>query len=162
MKKTFFRSSLSTWIIIILLILFLAMGIYCLIGISGWYNKAISTIFIIIVLFWLFQILWDRISITDEYVYTPSDLLFKFEKIQYETKIYFKDVKVCNVVKSVNDSKNQPIRNLALSSKVQKDYLEFTLKDGSKERICINGYSYSSRLKILELINAKIDKMDNQ
>lgn len=152
MKKVMFPFSISYFIIQIILFLFMSACIYLIIVLDPLWDKLIALVGIVLFALELFVLLWSRIVLTDEYIYTPSDLMFKFEKIQYKTKIYYKDIIDFYIIKSSNNSKNKPIRNIFVSSKVQKTYLEFKLKDSKIERICINHYSDKRRQFIMETI----------
>lgn len=103
-----------------------------------------------------------KISLRKDDIYTFGDLLPKFEKVQYKCRVKYSEIQNISLIISNKDSKNQDIQLRWTSSNVQKKYLEFTLMNEKKERVCINYYTKSQIIKMLNYINENMKTVGNE
>ena len=95
-----------------------------------------------------------KISFKDEYLITYGDMLPKREKVQYKTIVVYNEIESIQILPSEKDSRNRRIQTMWISSLAPKKYLEFTLINKKKKsRMCINYYTKSQVIKILNCIN---------
>ena len=92
---------------------------------------------------------------------TFGDGLPKFEKIQHKCSINYEEIKNIAIIASENDSKNHRIQFRWVSSSMAKKYLEFTLINEKKERMCINYYTKKQIIKMLNYINMNMQYVGN-
>lgn len=105
------------------------------------------------------------IVLKTDHIFKGSDLLPKYERIQYKCTIAYNDIKNISIVASEKNSKNQRISSKIISNKsstMPKKYLEFTLISGKIERVCIQYYTKKQVIKLLNFINFNMQKANNQ
>ena len=128
-------------------------------------HKEESILILLVTLFLLFTsirfLLGFKIHLRKEDIATFGDGLPKFEKIQYKCFVKYIDIKNINIVASEKNSKNKIINLKWISSSMPKKYLEFTLIDDEKERICINYYTKKQIIKMLKYINQNMQIAKN-
>lgn len=100
------------------------------------------------------------IVLKTDYIFKGSDLLPKYERIQYKCTIAYNDIKNISIVASEKNSKNQRIKSTSILS-IPKKYLEFTLISGKIERICIHYYTKRQIIKLLNFINMNMKQVNN-
>ncbi len=114
-------------------------------------------IFVLAIIFLLYTsirfLLCFKIHLRKEDIYTFGDMLPKFEKIQYKCKIKYIDIQNISIIASEKNSKNKKIQLKWVSSSMPKKYLEFTLVNNKKERMCINHYTKNQVRKLLTFIS---------
>ena len=166
MKKIFFPHSF-TWLLFLLFLLAFLVTIIVVfvLEILNSPLNADALIFlpigIIFFAYELFVMVFSyKIHITDTMIYTYGDKFSKLEKVQYKCKISFQDIQDIQIVASPKNSKNKQI-SYWVASFVHKKFLEFTLTNGKKERICINHYTKKQVLKILNYILIYISQIEN-
>lgn len=103
-----------------------------------------------------------KISLRKEKIYTFGDLLPKFEKVQYKCCIEYREIQNVSIIVSEKDSKNQVIKLKWGSSYIAKKYLEFTLNNDKKERVCISYYTKKQITKMLKYINNNMKISGNE
>ena len=103
-----------------------------------------------------------KIHLRKEDIATFGDGLPKFEKIQYKCFVKYKDIKNISILASEKNSKNKRIQLKWVSSSMPKKYLEFTLINGKKERMCINYYTKKQIIKMLNYINSNMQLAGNE
>ena len=100
------------------------------------------------------------IVLKTDHIFKGSDLLPKYERIQYKCTIAYNDIKNISIVASEKNSKNQRIKSTSILS-IPKKYLEFTLISGKIERICIHYYTKRQIIKLLNFINMNMKQINN-
>ena len=91
-----------------------------------------------------------------------SDLLPKFEKIQFKCSINYNDIESVAIVASEKNSKNRRISSLAgVSANMPKKYLVFQLINGKKARLFINYFTKKQIVKMLNLVNHNMQQVQN-
>ena len=163
MKK--FRPCSFKWCFIYLLIFF-AFLVAILGGIYAYkdYNLFIGvTCEIVCCIFFVIQLiefLKTYILITDDFIYVPNQFRKENARVQFEEKIYFKDIINVDLISSPNNSNNKEILSGTAYRYVQKKYFEFTLKSGEKKRVWIDDYIKKQVIKMLQLIKNKCDNIN--
>lgn len=103
-----------------------------------------------------------KIHLRKNDIATFGDGLPKFEKIQYKCFVKYTDIQNIAIVASEKNSKNQRIQLRWVSSSMPKKYLEFTLINGKKSRMCINYYTKKQITKMLNYINLNMQLAGNE
>ena len=103
-----------------------------------------------------------KIHLRKDSVTTFGDGLPKFEKIQYKCFVNYIDIQNIAIIASEKNSKNQRIQLRWISSSTPKKYLEFTLINGKKSRMCINYYTKKQITKMLNYINSNMQLSGNE
>ena len=117
----------------------------------------------LIFLYTFFRFLFGfKIHLRKNDIATFGDGLPKFEKIQYKCVVKYIDIQNIAIVASEKNSKNQRIQLRWVSSSMPKKYLEFTLINGKKSRMCINYYTKKQILKMLKYINNNMQIAGNE
>lgn len=165
-KRIFIPLSISFSLLNILFWGFAILPIYLFI--HDMVNGKVDTLtivmpFIFIILFYnaLRFLLSIRISLKQSEIKTYGDGLPKFEKIQYKCSIKYKEIKDVAIVASEKNSLNKKISFKWVSSSMPKKYLEFTLTNDTKKRMCINYYNKKQIIKILTYLNLNMQVSEN-
>ena len=103
-----------------------------------------------------------KIHLRKDNIATFGDGLPKFEKIQYKCFVKYTDIQNIAIVASEKNSKNHRIQLRFVSSSMPKKYLEFTLINGKKNRMCINYYTKKQITKMLNYINSNMQLAGNE
>ena len=123
-------------------------------------------LFAIAIIFLLYSsirfLLAFKIHLRKEDIATFGDGLPKFEKIQYKCFVKYTDIQNIAIVASEKNSKNHRIQLRFVSSSMPKKYLEFTLINGKKNRMCINYYTKKQITKMLNYINLNMQLAGNE
>ena len=90
-----------------------------------------------------------------------SDLLPKFEKIQFKCSINYNDIENVAIVASEKNSKNRRIPMGGQSASMPKKYLVFQLINGKKARLFINYFTKKQVIKMLNLVNHNMQQVQN-
>ena len=144
-----------------------SMLIACIIGLvltyidtSGDVNSGDYIIFYSAMIFLLYStirlVLAPKISLKKEFIYKNGDGLTKIDKIQYKCKVYYKDINKIEIISSSTNSNGQQVNNIAIIK-----FLEFTLKNGKKERMLINYYRKKQIIKMLNIIKNNMQVAGN-
>lgn len=102
-----------------------------------------------------------KIHLRQEDIATFGDGLPKIEKIQYKTFIKYSDIKNIAIIASEKDSRDKKIQAKWVSSSIPKKYLEFTLINEQKRRMCIHYYTRWQIKKMLAYISHNMKVMGN-
>lgn len=125
-----------------------------------------DVLFVLAIVFLLYAsirfLLCFRIHLRKSNIITYGDGLPKFEKIQYKTIVDYVNIKNIAIVASDKNSKNKRIQLKWISGTIPKKYLEFTLMNDKKERICINYYTKKQIIKMLTYISINMKECKNQ
>lgn len=129
-------------------------------------HKEESILIIIATIFLLYTsvrfLLGLKIHLRKNDIATFGDGLPKFEKIQYICFVKYTDIQNIAIVASEKNSKNQRIQLRWISSSMPKKYLEFSLINGKKSRMCINYYTKKQITKMLNYINSNMQLAGNE
>lgn len=164
-KKIFIPHSVPFIGLLLFLVIILVLGIdiliYCLI------NRYVDFIFAaVVIIFSLYEAiritLATKISLRQDTIFKCGDGLPKFEKVQYKCEVKYNDIQNIAIVASEKDSRNKRIRLAWASSIMPKKYLEFTLNNEQKIRMCIQYYTKKQIIKMLNLISFNMKAGQNE
>ena len=100
-----------------------------------------------------------RLTLTDGWIYVPREFGFEWDILQFELKIYFKDIYDIRFIRSNLNSKNKKSK---LANQFYHYFMEFTLKNGKKGRICITPFGNKQMLQIFKDVEARMVACGNE
>lgn len=111
---------------------------------------------IISILIYEFQIGWyvGYIKFNKEYLYVPGDIMFKLNRLQYRTKVFYNDIKAIEFKACDGNSKGKKLwRAWGIN------YLILYLSNDDSVKISINKFSHKQWYQIQKLILKQNDKI---
>ena len=156
-KKVFYQNSIAFVVFFLILGFMPFIAIYLLIVYKlSFYEYVLYVLVIIVYGCEIYKFIRFRIVLSEEDVYVNSDWLSKREKIQYETRIPYKDIEKIDVIKSEKNSLGKKIQGRAKAI-TKKTYLRFLLKTGNFKYIHVTFFSKKSIFKIIDAIQKRIE-----
>lgn len=127
------------------------------------YHYFLATLALIFLVYTITRLLiCFKISLKQNFILTCGDGLPKYEKIQYRCLIKYSEILNVAIIASEKNSLNKKISLKWTSSSMPKKYLEFTLINGKKERMCINHYTKKQIKKMLNYIFINMQNHSNE
>lgn len=169
-KKIFIPVSFGFVLLVLFFFALAVLGsiscVYCFLGFLEDIDRFYSIFILIGVIFVFYTairfLFAFKIHLRKDDIATFGDGLPKIEKIQYRTFVKYVDIKSIEIIASEKDSRNKKIRARWISSSMPKKYLEFTLVNGQKRRMCIHYYIKWQVVKMLNCISHNMQVSGNQ
>lgn len=168
-RKVFYQHHIGIIIFLVFLSVIFCLGVYFIVDCfvnriisnRNWWLIALIFIAMIYILSNILSFAKHRIVLDDKKIFTPGDWQGKSHKVQYKTTVKYEDIIDLKIITSTKNSKNKTITASVPSSYVLKPYLEFTLKNGNKQRIFIQFFTKKQWAKIIDEIKLRIINVGN-
>lgn len=162
-KKIIYQHSIKFILVLGFLLAILGMAVYVIIAVllrkqiaSPWEWIGFCSAIICggIIIFTILNISHCRVVFNENEIFVPGHWTDKTRRIQYETHIKYSDIKDIFLIKSNNNSHEQPIR----WATYPMTYIVFELVSGKQ---LINVFYYSNK-QIIKIINETISRIGKE
>lgn len=99
-----------------------------------------------------------RIVLNEDCIYVPADKTFILRKIQYEVKVYYKDISDIKLIISNRNSKNKSEFGMV----TPMPYLTIEQKNGKKKLINLLNYSKKQFYKLIDDLKYMAERAGNK
>ena len=166
-KRIFIPVSISFFLFDVIFFAFAGVPLYLIIEDIKEKSFTHDSFIMILAFIYLFYVavrflFGPRIHMNKDAIKMYGDGSFKFERIQFKTNIMYKDIKSVKIIFSDKNSLNKPIHTYWPAAMSPKKYLEFTLMNDRKKRLCIIYYNKRQVRKILNYININMQYHNNE
>lgn len=165
-KKMFFQISIVLYIMLIFFLTIIVAIIYAIIKLlsNGFNNSTLEWIYLISAILGLAFISYlfikmakNRIILKSTEIFVPANWGNKKSKIQYETKISYKEIQNIFMISSYKNSINQKTEWVF----IPMPYIVFDCSDNKQKAINVYYYSKKQIIKIIDEIRIRAKNLGN-